>query len=200
MIERLVIGSTNPGKVNEWLNILGKDLKVLSLLEFDKLPEPQETGKTFRENARMKAGYYASFLKEFVLSEDGGFEIDALGGAPGIKSRRILPGDKEGTDEQLIEYVFDKMKDLPLEKRTARLTTAVAVADPKGKIIYEDKASFKGIVPVEPGQVLIQGYPFRSILFVPELNKTYSEMTPEEHRKFSHKRQIARRLVKYLLK
>ena len=198
MIKRLVIGSTNPAKINEWKKLL-KGFPVISLAELGDFPEPQEHGKTFEENAVLKARHYAKLTREYVLSDDGGYEVDALGGAPGVKSRRILPGGADGTDEELISFVLGKLKRLPKKKRSVKLSFAAALSDPKGRIIYQDTGSFQGIVAGKPGPILIEGYPFRSIHFIPELGKTYAEFTEKEHEKFNHKRPVAQRLAKFLL-
>ena len=199
-VKRLVLGTGNPGKIKEWTNLLKDGVAVISLSEFGKLSEPDETGKTFEENARQKAIHYAKLTGEYVLSEDGGYEVDALSGAPGVRSRRILPGDKDGSDQELIDYILERLKGLPSEKRAVKLTVAAAVSDPRGKIIFEDRESFSGVVTEKVGPVLIPGYPFRSIHYIPELDKTYAELTPEEHKKYNHKRLIAERLTKFLLK
>lgn len=197
-IGRLVLGTNNPGKLKEWARILEQTVKVIGPSEFGELPEPQEGGSTFEENARQKAIHYAKLTGEYVLSEDGGYEVDALGGAPGVRSRRILPGGREGTDQELIDYVLEKLEGLPPEGRTVNLTVAAALADPDGNIIYEDRERFQGIVSERPGSVMIPGYPFRSIHYIPELGKTYAELTDEEHEKYSHKRKIAKRLIDFL--
>lgn len=197
-IERLVLGTSNPGKIKEWKRLLDG---VVDLVEAEKLniKSPKEEGKNFKEIAKNKAGFYAKKTNEFVLSEDGGFEIDALGGLPGIKSRRILPGEKEGSDEDLINYVMQKLKGLPKEKRGARLVVHVVISDPKGEIIFEDKGSIEGVVPKKPAQSFTPGYPYRAILFVPEAGKNYSEFSKEEHEKLNHRVPIAEQLEGFLL-
>jgi len=197
-IKRLVIGSTNPGKIKEWKLLLGK-FPLVSVKELGSFPEPEETGKTFAENARIKASHYARLTKEYVYSEDGGYEVEALGGLPGVKSRRILPGGKDGTDQQLIQFILKKLKGVPLKKRIVRLSFAAAVSDPKGNIIFEDSNSFLGTVSEKPGPVRIPGYPFRTIHLISELGKTYAELTEEEHEKYNHKKPVAKRLAKFLL-
>ena len=166
-IKCLVIGSRNPGKVNEWTELLGGVVKVVPVSDYGDLPEPKEDGKTFAENARQKAKHYAKLTKECVFAEDGGFEVEALGGAPGIRSRRILPGGKDGTDEELNDYILNKLKSLPRKKRKVSLTSAMVLSNPKGKIIFEDEARISGYVPEKVSPVLIPGYPYRSILFIP---------------------------------
>ena len=198
MIERLVIGSRNKAKIEEWSNYLTKVVAVVGVSEIGDFPEPEENGKTFAENARIKASHYAKVSKEYVFSEDGGYEVDALNGLPGVKSRRILPGDKDGTDQELIDYVLYRLKCIPPNKRTVKLSFVAAVSDPNGRIIFEDSNSFKGIVAEKPGPRLIQGYPFRTIHYIPELRKTYAELTEEEHERYSHKRPVADRLKRFL--
>ena len=198
MIKRLVIGSTNPAKVKEWSTLL-KGIKVLGISKLGDFAEPEEHGKTFEENAVIKARHYAKLTGEYVFSEDGGYEVDALGGLPGVRSRRILPGGKDGTDEELINYVLKKLRGIPLKKRGVKLSFAAALSDPNGNIIYKDSGSFAGIVAGDPGPVKIEGYPFRTIHFIPELGKTYAEFTEKEHEKFNHKKPVAQRLAKFLL-
>ena len=197
-IERLVIGSTNPGKIKEW-KLLLKGFPLVSIAEVGKFPEPQEDGQTFSEIAKRKAKHYARLSKDFVLAEDGGFEIDFLDGAPGVKSRRVLPGDKEGTDQELIDFVMDKLKGVPESKRGAKLITSVVLADPKGRIIYEDMGEIRGEVPLKASPNLEPGYPYRSVFFIPGANKYYVDLTEGEHRKFNHRSPVARRLAKFLL-
>ncbi len=88
---------------------------------------------------------------------------------------------------------------MSVEERIVELSSAVAVADPKGNIVYEDGASIKGCAPEKAGSVLISGYPFRSILFLAELGKTYAELTPEEQKKIAHKRPVAKRVAEFLI-
>ena len=198
-LERLVFGTTNPAKLKEWSELLESVIPILEISGFGKLPKPKEDGESFAENAREKASHYAKLTGEYVISEDGGYEIDVLGGAPGVMSRRILPGGKDGTDQELIDFVLEKLKNVPLDKRTVKLTTSIALSDPEGNILFEEKASSKGIVSQKPGSVLIPGYPFRTIHYFPKLGKTYAELTRKERKKYSHKKRIARRLSKFLL-
>ena len=198
-IKRLVLGTTNPAKLKEWSKLLKETIPVISVSELGGIPEPEEKGSSFAEIAKKKVLHYAKHTGEYVLSEDGGFEIDALGGLPGIKSRRILPGDREGTDKELIDYVIKKLKGVPLEKRTARLVVHVVIADPEGNIIYEDKGTIKGVIPQKPAASFTPGYPYRATFYIKEAGKTFAEFDAKEHKKFSHRVPIARRLAKFLL-
>jgi len=199
-MERLIIGSKNIAKTQEWSIFLNEfGLQALYLKDFGDFADPQETGSTFEENADIKASTYAKLTHNFVFADDGGYEIDYLGGWPGVKSRRILPGDKEATDQQIIDIVLEKMKGVPNELRTVKLTSAAALADPEGNIIFHEIVSSPGILTDKPGPVSMPGYPFRSIHFLPDLNKTYAELTEAELKSHSHKRPVAERLAKFLL-
>ena len=199
-IKKLVIGSSNPAKVNEWKFLLKDDVELISAVERGVTKSPKEEGKTFLENAIQKAKYYSKQTRGYVLSEDGGFEVDCLNGLPGIKSRRILPGDKDGTDEEIINFILKKLEGISEKKKNARLSSKVVISDPEGNIIYEDEGSIEGIIPKKASKKLIKGYPYRSILYLPEINKYYSELTEEEHKKMAHKKSIAERISKFLIK
>lgn len=196
-IERIILGSNNSAKVNEWKKLVEDSLEIKSIADVGSFPEPEESGATFAENARIKAKHYALLVKDFVLTDDSGFEIDALGGAPGIKSRRILPGDKDGTDQQIIDYVLENMKDVPPEKRTARLKSCAAVADRDGNIIFEDCEAIEGVVTEKQEVPIIPGFPYRSIFFIPEAGTTYTDLTEEQHEKLNHRAKIARKVLEF---
>jgi XTP/dITP diphosphohydrolase len=91
---RLLVATTNPNKVREIRQLLaGARVEILTLDAWPALPAPEETGRTFQENARLKAQYYARATGELTVAEDSGLEIDALGGAPGVQSARFGGAD-----------------------------------------------------------------------------------------------------------
>ena len=199
-IKRLVIGTSNPGKVKEWNFFLKNKFPIIPVSEIDNFDSPNENEKTFLENAIQKAKYYSKLTDEYVLSEDGGFEVEYLNGLPGVKSRRILPGNKDGTDQQLIDYILEKLEGVPKNKRKARIIVYVVVSDPKGKIIFKEHNYIEGIITTLPSKILDPGYPYRSILYLPKAKKYFSELSKIEHRKYAHRKLIAERLLKFLLK
>lgn len=194
-ISRIVIGTANPAKLTEWSSYFSPYFQVRSLADYPKIPEVIESGKSFMENAVIKSTTYARALGEFVFSEDGGYEIDALGGAPGVRSKRILAHDQDGTDEQLINSVIEKLKGIPIDKRGVSLTSAVAISDPQGQIIFTDTSSSKGQVADHSSSVIIPGYPYRSIHYLPQAGKTYAELSPAEHELYNHKKPIALKII-----
>jgi len=197
-IERLLLGTSNPAKIDEWKRLIGDIVELVPAEEMG-IESPKEKGGSFKEIAENKAKYYAKKTKLFVLSEDGGFEIDAMDGLPGIKSRRILPGDKEGSDEDLISFVIKRLEGVPDEKRGARLTVHVVISDPEGKIVFEKKGSIEGRIPQEATSDYEKGYPYRAVLYVKEAGKIFSRFEKEDYEKHGHRKPIAESIREFLL-
>ena len=170
--------------------------ELVSLKDVGITQSAEETGKTFEENAILKAKYYAQKSGLMTLADDGGFEIDALGGQPGVKSHRWIHGDREDSDEEIITYVFERMKDIPEGKRQAQLRLVLALVTAHGEVIATVEASVRGIVPAARSPYLVHGFPYRSILFVPEMNKYYDQnlMTPDETEKYNHRKKAIEKL------
>ena len=148
-MKKLLIATTNPGKLEEIRTFLSDlPLELVSLKDVGITTSVEETGKTFEENAILKAKTYAELSGLVTLADDGGFEIDALHGEPGVKSHRWVHNDRDSSDEELIAYTFTRMRDLPEKKRGARLTLVLALVSPESPIITTAKESIRGIVPV----------------------------------------------------
>lgn len=187
---KVLIATTNPGKFDELSHFLKNDVYDLcSLKDLGITGAVEETGVTFEENAILKATYYASLAHMPAIADDGGFEIDALGGAPGVKSHRWIHGDREDTDDELIAYTLEKMKGLPQAERGAQLRLVLAFAIPTGENVTSE-ASVRGIVAETPSIHRTEGFPYRSLLFLPEINKYYDHklLTPEETKEYNHRR------------
>jgi XTP/dITP diphosphohydrolase len=170
-MDKLLIATSNPAKLEEIKRFLADVLvNIVSLSEVGLTADAPETGSTFKENAIMKAHYYAAKSGLPTLADDGGFEIDALNGEPGVKSHRWVHQDRESTDEELINYTVLKMKSLPQTMRGAQLHVVLAFVLPYGKI-KTSEALVRGIVPDKSSDSRTPGYPYRSLLFLPEINK-----------------------------
>lgn len=195
---KLLIATTNPGKLEEIKRFLS-DMKIelVSLKDVGIIDAVEETGKTFEENAILKAKLYAKESGLMTLADDGGFEIDALGGEPGVKSHRWVHGDKENTDEELVSYTMERMKDI--ENREVQLRLVLALALPNGSI-HTTEAFVRGIIPLEPRNKITPGFPYRSLLFLPEIGKYYDqdEMTKEETARYNHRKKAIEAIKKYL--
>jgi XTP/dITP diphosphohydrolase len=191
-VKRLVVATQNPGKLREVAQILA-DLpyEVVSLSEYPNAPDVEETGATFLENAVLKAIKCSRFTREMTLADDSGLEIDALGGAPGVRSSRFAP-----TDPERIAKVLELMKDVPDDKRTARFRCAIAIAWPD-KRVETCEAKVEGIIAREPKGSY--GFGYDPIFYIPELGKHMAELEPEEKNAISHRGRALRIMKKILL-
>jgi XTP/dITP diphosphohydrolase len=192
---RLLIGTSNPGKAAELASLVGPlGFEILTLA--DLAIEPiEETGETFEENAILKAKAYAAASGLPTLADDAGLEVDALGGAPGVRTHRWLGDD--ATDLKLFFAVLDRMRGVPAAKRTARLKVVLALAKPDGTVVTVSRAAEGAIVDEEEAQPekLVPGYPFKAILRLDAVGKLYSDLTEEEHAEHNHRAQAIRALL-----
>lgn len=191
---KLLLGTKNSAKVEEYRKYLvHSKLKLVTLREIGFHDEPLEKGNTFAEVAMQKARFYAEKSEYPALGEDGGFEIDALGGEPGVYSRRWVGG--HGTDEDRIQKVFDKLAGIPAAERTARLKLVVVVYFPAERDYISVERSIDGIIPEQPAGTRIPDFPYRSVLFLPKYNQYYCDLSEEEHEKINHRRDACRELL-----
>ena len=193
---KLLIATNNPGKLREFTEILTPHgCTIVTLKDLGITEKPPEDGETFAENSLLKANFYWQKSDKIdTLAEDGGLMIDALGGAPGVHTRRI--DGKDRTDEDLRCIVLEKIAKVPPKKRTARLTATLTLRVGQN-LNFQAESSIEGIIkkstlPYE------SGYPIRSILWIPKLNKFFSEISIEEHHAISHRRRAIEKLLPYL--
>ena len=195
---KLLIASHNPAKVEEYKHYLfDLPLELISLSDLNVKEEAPEDGKTFEENAIKKAKFYHQLTKLPVITDDGGLMIDALNGAPSVKSRRWL-GYKM-TDEEMIQSVIEKMKDIPEGKRTCHLVGVVVLTMPDGTV-HTQWAQIDGMVAQRPSDKRLNGFPYRSFFYIPQFKKFYLELTSEEHEEINHRKFALLKLRPYLLK
>lgn len=190
MIKELVIATHNMGKLEEFKALM-KDLpiEIKCLEDFDKVDEPEETGRTFAANARLKAQYYAKKLGMPCIADDSGLEVQALDGAPGVRSARYA-GEK-ATDEENNEKLLHIMKFQV--KRTCRFRCALAVALPNGKVLNEVDGICEGMLlhaPLGDG-----GFGYDPLFWSTELHKGMAEASVQEKNKISHRGKAIRKLV-----
>jgi len=156
--------------------------EVRSLSDYPPMPEPEEIGATFEQNAGIKALAAANHTGELALADDSGLVIDALGGAPGIHSSRFA--GEGASDEERNAKVLELMKDVPDDERTARFTAAAAVAEP-GRLIGTVEGTVEGRIVREPRGK--NGFGYDPIFCVPKLGRTAAELLPEEKDRISHR-------------
>ena len=190
MIKELVIATRNMGKLEEF-KVLMKDLpvEIKCLEDFGEIEEPAETGRTFAANARLKAVYYAKKTGVPCIADDSGLEVQALDGAPGVRSARYAgekAGDKENNEKLLHVMKFQV-------KRTCRFRCALAVAFPNGKVLHEVDGICEGMLlhaPLGEG-----GFGYDPLFWSTELHKGMAEATIQEKNKISHRGKAIRKLV-----
>jgi XTP/dITP diphosphohydrolase len=188
---RLLVASTNPGKIREILRVLdGLGLDIRTLSEPPSVPEPGETGLTFAANAELKARYYASASAWPTVAEDSGLAIDALGGRPGVTSARY-PG------ATYADKFAGLYRELAPHARpwTARFVCSLAVVD-RDRVLFTCEGTVEGeIAPAPRG---VHGFGYDPIFFYPAYGKTLGEATDEEKLVVSHRGQAFRGLRRWL--
>lgn len=195
-MKKLLIATTNPGKFAEISSFLSDlPIRLIGLKQTGIHESVEETGKTFKENAILKAEYYAKKSGFPTIADDGGFEIDVLGGEPGIKSHRWIHGDREDTDEELIAYTIKRMTGIPLPERGAQLRAVVAFSIPNGET-QTATAFIRGVIPLQPSSTRTPGFPFRSLLYLSQISKFYNfdVLSKEENEEYNHRKKALDKL------
>ncbi|MDH7598930.1 MAG: RdgB/HAM1 family non-canonical purine NTP pyrophosphatase [Sedimentisphaerales bacterium] len=193
--DRILIATTNPGKVRELQASLGILARWSTLLDFPGLPKVEEDGKTFAENAAKKACGYAKATGLWTISDDSGLEIDALGGLPGVRSARFagVDGpDRRAIDLANIDKVLGLLKDVPWQQRTARFVCHVCLASPDG-ILAEASGTLEGLICLEP--VGENGFGYDPIFFVPALGRTVAQLDQDQKNAISHRGKAIKALL-----
>jgi XTP/dITP diphosphohydrolase len=192
---RLLIATRNQGKVGEFKEFLKKlSLEIVSLADLRITDDIEEDGKTYQENSQKKALFFAKLSNLPTIADDGGIEIDALGGEPGIKSKRWLGYD--ASDEEIINHMLKVSRDLPKDNRRAFFRAIVSFALPNGEV-WSAKGEVAGIISDKPPLKLMKGYPYRSFFFMPKINKFYheSELSKKEQRLYNHRYKAIQKLL-----
>lgn len=184
---RLLIATHNPGKLIEYEELLaGLPFELVTLDDVEIREDVEETGSSFAENARLKALAYARESKLLTLADDSGLEVDALGGEPGIYSKRYAGDD--ATDAKRINFLLHRMKDVPMEARLARFRCVIAIAAPDGQV-WESEGTAEGDILFEPRGA--NGFGYDPVFYFPRLGKTMAELPPAQKNKISHRARAA---------
>ena len=177
----------------------GLPYQLVSLKEIGITDDMEETGETYEENSRAKAIYYAAKSGLPAISDDGGIEISALNGEPGVHSRRWL--GFAATDEDLIAHMKKVALKLPENNREAFFRTVVSFALPNGKV-WSAGGEVKGIIAKKPLLEILKGYPYRSFFFLPEISKFYHEdqLSEKEESLYNHRLRAIEKLKPTILR
>ncbi len=193
--KKLVFATGNQGKVNEFRQMLGDEYEIYSMKELGIDVDIVEDGKTFEENAVIKAKTVMEATGEMVLADDSGFEVDCLNKEPGIYSARYM-GEETPYSVKNAELIR-RCEGVPEEKRDARFVCVIACAYPDGTV---DTATgvIEGKIAHEPkGE---NGFGYDPIFFLPERGCTTGELPPEEKNEISHRGIAIRKMVDILKK
>jgi XTP/dITP diphosphohydrolase len=191
-VTTLLIATANQGKLREIREILaGLRCEVRALDPTDGIAEPEETGATFEENARLKAIYYARATGLHAVADDSGLAIDALEGRPGVHSARY-PG--QTYDERFVN-LWREIRASGRAGRSARFVCAIALASPEG-VLFEARGVVDGEIIETPRGT--HGFGYDPIFFYPPYGKTLAEVTGDEKSAVSHRGAAFRALRGFL--
>jgi XTP/dITP diphosphohydrolase len=198
MIQPLVLGTTNAGKVRELVALLAPfGIGCESLAALSAAVEVEETGETFADNAALKATAQARALGRWVLAEDSGLVVPALGGAPGVHSARFsgaVAGEpRELTDARNNDLLLERLTGRRAAERAAHYACHAALADPAGQIAAIAAGTCGGLIGDEPAGA--GGFGYDPLFIVPEYHRTFGELAPAVKGVISHRGRALRALL-----
>lgn len=192
---KLVLATRNEHKIVEFRSLFAQQfgVDVVGLNELEQMPDVEEDGETFKENALKKAKAVAAFTAFPVVADDSGLAVDVLNGAPGVYSARY--GGEHGNDVRNNEKLLKVMDGIPLEKRSAQFVCALAAVFPDGETVIAEGRC--------PGRIAFQprgtnGFGYDPLFELPSLGKTMAELAPEEKNRISHRARALNHLVQEL--
>lgn len=182
-MEKLLIATNNPGKVKEYAALLdGLPVALTSPPGEGLSLAVAESGATFAQNAILKARTYAEASGLLTLADDSGLEVDALGGAPGIRSARYA--GQGASDEDRYRLLLRNLAGVPQEKRTVRFRCAVAIATPEGEV-HTAEGCCEGVIGFEPRGT--HGFGYDPVFYLPDRGQTMAELPPTIKNRISHR-------------
>ena len=192
MKRRILVATTNPGKLVELSELLGavhKQVEWLCLKDYPDVPEVIEDGRTFAENARKKALGYAKATGLWTIADDSGLVIDALNGQPGVYSARYAADECHSNNRKDIDIanykkVLANLKNTPDKERAARFMCYLCLASP-GNVLLETEGAVEGIINHAP--VGENGFGYDPIFYIPSLDKTAAQLNHQEKNRISHR-------------
>lgn len=189
-MSRILVATSSAGKIRDFVGaarVHGIELDLLP--DYKKIEPPEEDGETFEANARLKAEYYSRQVPgQLVLADDSGLEVDALGGAPGVRSARYaideLGYQGSDLDDRNNALVLERIQEVPEEKRGGRFVCVLALArDGVTLATFEGRA--EGMILRElRGE---HGFGYDPMFFCPQIGKTFAELNAEEKSQYSHR-------------
>lgn len=192
----LVLGSRNRKKVEELQRLLGPHgFELRTLADFPHAIEVEENGDSFGANAALKAVEQAVHLGHWVLGEDSGLVVDALGGAPGIYSARY--SDPGATDERNNDRLLAELGDLPANRRTAHYVCHMTLSDPSGNVLADCEGHCRG--RIRQARHGAGGFGYDPLFEIVEYHRTFGQLSPATKAMISHRARASREFVRQIL-
>jgi XTP/dITP diphosphohydrolase len=193
-VRPLLVATTNPGKLRE-IRALMSDapVQLVGLSDLPSVAEPEETGATFEENARLKARHYSSHTGLWTVAEDSGLVIDALGGEPGVLSARFLRADASYSER--FAEIFRRLDVHPGRPRTARFVAALACVS-RGEVVYEITGVVEGEIAEAPRGS--GGFGYDPIFVYPPYGRTLAEVSEPDKIAVAHRGIAFRKFSEWL--
>ena len=192
-MKRILIATSNPGKIRDLVGAaIAHKVQIEMLPDFASLPSVIEDGATFEANARKKAEHYSKYAEgEIVIADDSGLEVDALGGAPGVRSARYAADEHNAPepagnsdDEANNARLLRELHGVPDEFRTGRFVCVIAAAR-NGHTLATFHGKAEGIILHVPRGS--NGFGYDPLFYFPEIGKSFAELTAEEKAGYSHR-------------
>ena len=198
---RLLLATGNAGKVREIRRALkdvaidGRPLEIVGLGDIAPVAAPVERGRTFEENAKAKSLYYSRRWTGLTLAEDSGLEVEALGGAPGVRSARFSA--PRPSDEKNIGKVLRLLASVPAPARKARFVCVMVLAE-RGRVVAEFRGEVRGRIIREPRGH--NGFGYDPIFYYSPLGRTFAELPAAFKNRVSHRGRAVAKLGRFLEK
>jgi XTP/dITP diphosphohydrolase len=179
----VIVATRNKGKIREIREALkGLGLRIYASNDFPNVPEIEEDGRSFTENALKKARFYSKYFGKLAIADDSGLEVSSLKGLPGIYSARYV---REGaSSEENNQKLLREMRDVPISKRGARFKCIIAVVSPDGREAIAEGECKGRIGFKEKGK---KGFGYDPLFIFPKYRKTMAELSLEAKNKISHR-------------
>ena len=202
-MNRVLVATSNQGKIRDLIGAAAEHgIEIATLSDFASLPSVVEDGLTFEANARKKAEHYSHYSDgELVIADDSGLEVDALKGAPGVRSARYAadehnPDEESGNsdDEANNARLLRELHDVPDEYRTGRFVCVIAVAR-NGHTLATFHGKAEGVLLHAPRGA--NGFGYDPLFFFPQIEKTFAELTAVEKAQYSHRGAAFRQFLEW---
>ena len=190
----VIVATQNRGKVIEIKKVIkGLGFQILSLNDFSGVPQLEEDGKSFLENALKKARFYSRYFGRLTLADDSGLEVDVLKGRPGVYSARYA--GEGGSTQENNRKLLKEMEAIPLSKRGARFKCVLALVSPEGKEAVVEGSCRGRIGFKEVGK---KGFGYDPLFVLPSYGKTMAQLSVEEKNRISHRGKALKKLRKII--